>query len=83
MKIDIDKLLKEVANREGCDIQDIEWYSWPQSFPTTSGPSGGIGGNTISTWQVVAFIPPNGRKQKWCGGKWKHWNGQFQQQWAN
>lgn len=79
--MDIDKLLTEVADREGCEPEEIEWFAWPQAFPTTAGPSGGAGGNICSTWQVIAFNPPNGRKQRVCGGRWRHWNGEFMQRW--
>lgn len=71
----IDDLLDEVAAREGCNADDIEWYSWPQNFPTTSGPKGGAGGCTITTFQVFAFDPPTGKRQMYCGGVWRHWSG--------
>jgi hypothetical protein len=78
--MDITKLLKEVAEREGCAIEEIEWYAWPQVFSTTAGPSG-VGGTTPTTHQVIAFAPLNGRLQRYCCGKWRHWNGKFMQEW--
>ena len=51
--MNIDDLLAEVAKRENCQTDDIEWYSWPQAFPTTAGPHG-IGGNICTQFQVYA-----------------------------
>lgn len=79
--ISVDDLLAEVASREGCNPDDIEWYSWPQNFPTTAGPKGGVGGCMIIRFQVFAFDPPNGKRQKYCGGVWKHWSGEPQCRW--
>ena len=79
--MNFEELIQEVADREGCHPEDVQWYSWPQSFPTTAGPSGGAGGNTCTTFQVFAFDPPGGRRQRVCAGKWRHWNGEFMQRW--
>ena len=79
--MNIDDLLSEVAKREKCLLEDIQWYSWPQIFSTTAGPSGGAGGNICTSFQVVAFNPPNGRKCKYCAGVWRHWSGEFMQKW--
>jgi hypothetical protein len=74
--MDIKALLDDVAKREQCDSSEIEWYAWPQIFPTTAGPRG-CGGSMCSTFQVIAFDPPTGKKQMFCGGAWRHWNGEF------
>lgn len=79
--MDINKLLLEVAIREKCHPEDIQWYSWPQMFSSTSGPRGGCGGQAMTSFQVYAFDPPVGKKQKFCAGVWDHWNGQFQEKW--
>jgi hypothetical protein len=80
METHIKALLETVAEREGCSPSEIDWYSWPETFGTTGGP-GGIGGNMLTSFQVMAFDPPSGRKQKYCAGKWKHWNGEFEEKW--
>ena len=49
----VEELKEELNNRY--KVVDLEWYSWPQSFGTTAGPKG-CGGNTITTFQVYAFI---------------------------
>lgn len=78
--INIDKLLDEVASREKCDKAEIEWYAWPQIFPTTAGPSG-CGGSMTTSFQVIAFDPPTGNKQMFCGGKWRRWTGEYMERW--
>ena len=75
----IDDLIRQVAIRAGCEREDVEWYSWPQAFGTTAGP-GGVGGSTMSTFQVFAFDAP-GERSRYCGGKWRAWNGEFCQPW--
>lgn len=77
----IDDLINEVANREKCSPDDVQWYSWPQNFPTTSGPKGGAGGCMITSFQVFAFDPPTGNRQKYCGGVWRRWKGEFNDRW--
>jgi len=79
--MDIQNLLADVAKREGCYPDDVQWYSWPQAFGSTSGPRGGIGGQMVTSFQVYAFDPLVGRKQKFCAGVWKEWNGEFQGNW--
>ena len=78
------QLIEEVAKRVGCEPEHVEWYSWPQSFATTAGPGGGAGGNTISSYQVFAFDAiGDGRteRSRYCAGKWRKWNGEFNQKW--
>lgn len=76
----IEELLKQVAERENCDVEEIEWYSWPQTFGTTAGPSG-AGGNMMTACQVYAFHVPSGNSQRYCAGHWRRWNGEFMQCW--
>jgi hypothetical protein len=80
VKISVDELLSEVAARENCDVDDIEWYSWPEAFGATAGPSG-VGGATVTRYQVYAFSPPSNKLQKYCAGQWRHWNGELNQKW--
>ena len=76
----VDELIAEVAKRAECLPDEVEWYSWPQSFGTTAGPGGGAGGNMITSFQVYAFDAP-GEKTRYCAGQWRRWNGEFQQRW--
>lgn len=70
---DIAKLRAEAAGIIGCEVDQVEWYSWPQAFGSTAGPRGGAGGMTITTFQVFGFDGPNGRVM-WCAGVWKPWS---------
>ena len=76
-RVDIEELLRQVSEREKCDPEDISWWSWPEMFPTTSGPHGGISGQAITKFQVFGFEPPSGKRQKFCAGVWRHWDGEF------
>lgn len=78
--IDVDLLLKEAAQKGNCDQEDILWFSWPQVFGSSAGPCG-IGGQTITSFQVFAFEFPGGKRLRCCCGRWKKWNGEFQQPW--
>ena len=51
----IDDLIAFVADKAGCSVDEVTWYSWPQVFGSTSGPRGGISGQVITTFQVYAF----------------------------
>lgn len=77
----IDDLLRIIADTEACYAGDITWYSWPEAFPSTSGPHGGIGGQAITIFQVFAFRTPDGKTTKCCDGIWKSWNGMMQEPW--
>lgn len=57
------------------DPRKISWSSWPEAFSSTSGPRGGVGGMTITTFQVWAFEHEDGRRMRWCAGVWKGWDG--------
>lgn len=61
--------------------QQIEFYSWPELFPSTSGPHGGGGGQMFTTFQVYAFESPAGTKVKVCAGIWKTWHGVVGEAW--
>jgi len=76
----IDALLDFVSFRDGVPIDEIEWFSWPHAFPSTTGPRGGCGGCTITTFQVFAFNSGVNR-YKWCSGVWRSWDGQFMGRW--
>lgn len=65
----------EAAKRLGCPIEDIEFFSWPEVFPSSSGPRYGIGGQIMTTFQVLAFAHPSEKKAiKFCAGIWKPWD---------
>lgn len=82
--IDIEGILKELAENHNCHWREIEWYSWPQVFGTTAGPgagSGVIAGQGFTTFQVYAFNLPDEQTFKFCAGYWKQWNGVLMERW--
>ena len=62
---------EQVAKILDCHELNLEYYAWPQTFGSTSGPFRGIGGQAMSTFTIeawadasTAFIFCNGRKVK-------------------
>lgn len=47
---------------------------WLHSFPSTTGPRGGLGGMSFTTFQVVGFAFGDNRV-KWCADVWRKWDG--------
>lgn len=52
----------ETLNKEWPDVwngmlcpQDLDYYAWPQTYGSTAGPFGGIGGQAMSTFTLEAF----------------------------
>lgn len=43
------------AKELGVSRDDIEFYAWHQTFGSTSGPFGGIGGQAISSFTIEAY----------------------------
>jgi hypothetical protein len=79
--MDIIELLAYLT--EKYNTEDIIWYSWPCTFPTTGGPSG-CGGNTITSQQVYAFEILTDRELiniKYCCGIWRRWGRIFLEGW--
>ena len=74
-------IINEAAKRLDANPEDLMVWSWPEIFGNTSGPHGGVGGQAITTFQVVAFQTNNGPNMiKWCDGVWKKWDG-YTQSW--
>ena len=76
----IDEMIQFVADRAGVTPEDVQWWSWPELFATTSGPGGGFGGAAITEFQVYAFNA-YGKRMKYCAGVWRHWNGEVEGRW--
>lgn len=73
--MDLTTILADAAQRLDCELQDLEWYSWPETFPSSSGPRMRPGGQTMTTFQVFAFAHPSQKKAlKYCAGVWKPWD---------
>lgn len=58
----------EAAKELDCPEHYLEYFAWPQSFASTSGPFGGIGGQAITTFTLEAWS--DGRNAAiFCNGK--------------
>lgn len=80
--MNIEELCTEAVRRLG--IQTCEWHSWPEVFGSTAGPTGGIGGRMLTTFQVIAFreIGSKGPGIKHCAGVWREWSGEHGEPWG-
>ena len=77
-----DALIHEAAQRLGAEPHYVEWYSWPAVFGSTAGPGPGVGGQSITVFQVLAFREAGmAEGVKWCAGRWQKWSGQIEEQW--
>lgn len=72
MKIEI--ILDEAAKRMGVDVDQLSWWSWPQMFGSTAGPTGGIGGCMMTAFQVVGITGGETSLMSCCG-VWSQWDG--------
>lgn len=77
---DVNLLLRCVAEKADCSIEEIEWYSWPQVFGTTAGLKGGIGGAAMTNFQAYGFLTGT-KGVKYCAGVWKDWKYPYAQEW--
>ena len=59
--------------------EDLEYYSFPQSFGSTAGPFGGIGGQAITSFQIEVFTHQYGGYGAviFCGGRFWKWIEKF------
>lgn len=46
----------EIFKKNKIEFYGINYYAWPQTFGSTSGPTQGIGGSAMSTFTVEAFV---------------------------
>ena len=77
-------LKTQAAKSLGVDVEDIEWWSWPVSFSSTAGASGGAGGQMMSGGQCFGFMARavTDKAIKTCDGKrWKRWSGEPGENW--
>ena len=79
MKQDWDKfseILNQAAIRLNAHPDDLRVWSWPETFASTAGPHGGIGGQAFTDFQVFAFESEKDcHRTKCCDGVWKYWDG--------
>lgn len=46
----------EILKRQQVRFCDLSYFAWPQTFSSTAGPRPGIGGQSISTFTVEAYV---------------------------
>ena len=62
---------QKVADILDTQPEYLSYYAWPQTFASTAGPFGGIGGQAISTFTIEAWTDLKDAVL-FCGGKlWK------------
>ncbi len=67
--------------RKGIKYSALDYYAFPETFGSTTGPSG-IGGCTMSTFTVEAYVCDGfGPTIYTCNGKYKFKNDQYKQSW--
>jgi len=80
--MDLTPILADAAKRLDCDQPDLEWFAWPEIFPSSSGPRYGVGGQAMTTFQIIAFAHPSQEKAiKFCAGVWKKWDRVIASRW--
>lgn len=45
----------QIIKDKNIEFFDYDYYAWPQTFSSTSGPRGGVGGQTMSTFTIEAY----------------------------
>jgi hypothetical protein len=69
-KNSIDDLVKNAKIKLNSD--NIFIRAWVDVFGSTSGPRSGMGGQSVTPFQVFAFDDQNSDKSiLWCAGLWK------------
>lgn len=50
------------------EFSELSFFCWPQNFSSTSGPCGGAGGQSISSFTVEVWVADNGMAIYLCNG---------------
>ncbi|RLG55658.1 MAG: hypothetical protein DRN95_07625 [Candidatus Hydrothermarchaeota archaeon] len=71
--MNLDECRADAAMRFKVSPEDLAYYTFPETFGSTSGPSGRPGGQQMTTFQIDAFESPlTGKSCIYCGGRfWK------------
>jgi hypothetical protein len=63
---------KDFLNRHNIVWDDLEYYAYPQSFSSTSGPSKGPGGQAFTNFTIHAFYDSvTGNAVLYCAGHYQ------------
>jgi len=60
---------KDVVELLGGNPEDLEYWAWPHVFGSTTGPFGGIGGQTLTTFTVEAWHDGTGKAVLFSNGR--------------
>jgi hypothetical protein len=55
----------------------LSYYAWPETFGSTSGPRGGIGGQAMTTFTIEVWVSDNATLYL-CAGMYSWRDGGFQ-----
>ena len=67
-----------ILRKNNVQYLDLDYYAFPQTFGSTSGPHSGIGGQVMSTFTVEAFVCDGiGPTVYVCAGRYKFDNNSF------
>lgn len=49
-------VVKKMFELKNIEYIDIDYYAWPQTFSSTSGPRNSIGGCAMTTFTIEAYV---------------------------
>lgn len=68
--------LKKLGAHDKSTSEGIEYHVWPETFASTAGPRGGIGGCAMTTFEVIGFVSTETMLGvMFCNGEWRDWDG--------
>jgi len=76
------KEVVDILDKAGIKYADFDYYAFPETFASTSGPHGGIGGSALTTFTVEAYVCDGiGPTVYVCDGRHKLVKGQYKGRW--
>jgi len=76
------KEIIDILERAKVKYFGIDYYAFPETFASTTGPHGGIGGASISTFTVEAYVCDGvGPTVYVCDGKYRFTKGKYKSRW--
>lgn len=65
-----EKAVEIMTIDNGAFANDMSYYAWPETFGSTAGPFGGLGGAAMSTFTIEAWQDNyTGKTLLFCNGK--------------
>ncbi len=73
------QIVLDIFKHHKIDVDEIDFYAWPQNFSDTSGPHGGMAGQAMSVFTLEAWVANNtGPTVYQCAGFYKFEDKRFQ-----